>query len=93
MGSSTLKFKTTAQSVQQAHLIYTLNGNDRYEEWFQTSMQSAGADKFAISLPEGTTHYFINLIDENQFLVSYPSLKRLKRGQGSYTQIALKASR
>ena len=75
--------------VQQAHLIYTLNGNDRYEEWFQTSMQSAGAGKFAISLPEGTTHYFINLIDENQFLVSYPSLKRLKRDQYSFTPFAL----
>jgi hypothetical protein len=27
-----------------------------------------------VELPEGTTLYVINLIDENQFLVSYPDM-------------------
>jgi len=29
-------------------------------------------------LPAGATHYFINLIDENNFLVSYPDLADAK---------------
>lgn len=75
--------------VPQAQLIYTLNGGEKYEEWFRAVMQPSGDRAFTVQLPEGTTHYFVNLIDENQFLVSYPSLKSYKRGKTSYTDMAL----
>jgi len=41
-------------------------------------------------LPEGTTHYLFNLIDENNFLLSYPELddtdtaRKKKRKFSSY---------
>jgi hypothetical protein len=32
-------------------------------------------------LPEGTTHYVFNLIDENNFLVSYPDMVKPSRAK------------
>lgn len=60
--------------VVRANLIYTLNGHTRYEEWFRTSATLTGDGMVTAQLPKGTTHYFLNLIDENNFLVSYPEL-------------------
>jgi len=45
-------------------------------------------------LPAGTTHYFINLIDENNFLVSFPEIKNrkpTKKNKGKYSMDALTA--
>jgi hypothetical protein len=36
------------------------------------SANLVGENLIHAKIPEGTTHYFINLIDENSFLVSYP---------------------
>jgi hypothetical protein len=33
------------------------------------------------TLPAGTTHYFIYLIDEHSFLVSYPEVDEVKRSK------------
>ncbi len=30
--------------------------------------------KVSAQLPAGTTHYFINLVDENNFFVCYPAI-------------------
>jgi len=56
--------------AERAELIYTLNGDGSVnEEWF-----SAGAvlkdGRAEALIPEGSTHYLFNLIDENNFLVS-----------------------
>ena len=51
-------FKENGAKVTQADLIYTLNGGTTA----------------SIDLPARTTHYYINLVDENQFLVSYPDV-------------------
>ena len=79
--------------VQKAQLIYTLNGGHKYEEWFRALMQPSGDRAFTVQLPEGTTHYFVNLIDENQFLVSRPSLKDFKKNKTGYAQVALPAGK
>lgn len=65
-------YRENGAKVVRANLIYTLNGGHRYEEWFRTSAQLLPGKKVKAKLPEGTTHVFINLIDENNFLVSYP---------------------
>lgn len=56
-----------------ANLIYSLNGGDKYEEFFSSEAIISSSDhKIIARLPEGATHVFLNLIDQNNFLVSYP---------------------
>ncbi len=78
--------------VVQAHLLYTLNGGDKPEEWFRISADLTGNNTAEAILPEGTTHYLINLIDEHSFLVSYPQMKdskELKKSKGKHSDDAL----
>jgi len=73
-------FKENGAEVTQADLIYTLNGGEKYEEWFRMSADLSGGTTASVQLPAGTTHYYFNLVDENQFLVSYPEVKSSKTG-------------
>ena len=78
--------------VVTAHLLYTLNGGEKPEEWFQATANLTKNNTAEAMLPEGTTHYLINLIDENNFLVSYPEMKdakALKKSKGKYSDDAL----
>jgi hypothetical protein len=70
-------------------LLYTPNGGDQYEEWFRAPAKLTSATKGVAELPAGTTHCVINLIDENQFLVSYPEVG----GKGKTSEKALKMSK
>ena len=85
-GTVRVEYRENGAKVQRCQLIYTLNPGDEYEEWFRVIMKPAGKDVFTSQLPTGTTHFFINLIDENQFLVSYPEV--VARGK-SFTEAAL----
>ncbi|MDW5289686.1 sulfatase [Formosa sp. PL04] len=85
----TVVFKENGAKVVNANLIYTLNGGDRYEEWYQTPAE-VNVGEVNATLPKGTTHYVINLIDENNYLVSYPKMGEQKRGQKKYFTDALK---
>lgn len=67
-------FEENGAKVVRADLIYTLNGGERYEEWFRAPADITTSGSVAVTLPEGTTHYYLNLIDENQFLRSYPDV-------------------
>ena len=67
-------YEENGAKVVRAQLIYTLNGGHRYEEWFRTPAKLVSGNRVRAELPEGTTHYVINLIDENNFLVSYPDM-------------------
>ena len=67
-------FQENGAKVVRANLIYSQNGNARHEEWFRILATLAGSNTVTAELPEGTTHYIINLIDENDFLVSYPDV-------------------
>jgi len=60
--------------VVRANLIYTCNGGDHFEEWFRQPATLLPGGKVSAQLPQGTSHYLINLIDENNFLVSYPTM-------------------
>ncbi len=67
-------YQENGARITRANLIYTLNGKQRYEEWFRSSATVTDTHTVSAELPKGTTHYYINLIDENQFLVSYPEV-------------------
>ncbi|MDP6524375.1 MAG: sulfatase [Kiritimatiellia bacterium] len=67
-------YRQNGAKVVRANLIYTLNGGHRYEEWFRTPAALLPGMKVRAKLPKGTSHYFINLIDENNFLRSYPEV-------------------
>lgn len=67
-------YKENGAKVVRANLIYTKNGGDPYEEWFREPATLLPGGKASAKLPKGTTHYLINLIDENNFLVSYPEI-------------------
>lgn len=82
----TFTFEEHGAKVTQADLIYTLNGGERYEEWFRLPLTLKGTTQVTAELPDGTTHYYLNLVDENQFLRSYPEV--VAKGK-SYTASAL----
>ena len=67
-------YKKKGARVMEANLIYTTTGNKAPTEWFCEPAKALPGRKVAVTLPAGTTHYFINLIDENNFLVCYPDL-------------------
>jgi len=60
--------------VRLAQLIYTRNGGKKHEEWFREPATLAADGTVTARIPAGTTHYILNLIDENNFLVSYPKV-------------------
>ena len=82
-------FKENGAKVVSANLIYSNNGGTRYEEWFRLPIESLSDGKVSVQLPKGTTHYFLNLIDENDFLRSYPAVDKKKM---SYSKSAIKAN-
>lgn len=66
-----VSFKNNGAKVTKAELIYTTNGGIKGEIWFPVPMTLKG-NKASVTLPEGTTHYVFNLVDENNYLISYP---------------------
>jgi hypothetical protein len=69
-----------------------LNGGAQYEEWFRQPAELLPGAKVAAQLPTGATHYFINLIDENNFLKSYPEVMDMRgqaNGKNPYSTVAL----
>ena len=66
------KFSENGAKVIRGDLIYTPNGGVKYEEWYRIKGGNQNGNEISFDLPEGATHYFLNLIDENNFLVSYP---------------------
>jgi hypothetical protein len=66
-----ITYKNNGAKVTNAELIYTKNGGIKGEIWFPATMTLNG-NKASVPLPEGTTHYVFNLVDENNYLISYP---------------------
>ncbi|MFG0288248.1 MAG: sulfatase [Rhodopirellula sp. JB044] len=85
-------FEQNGAEVTRANLIYTENGGERYEEWYRLP-GGAHNGRAEFTLPEGTTHYVFNLIDENQFLVSFPAIPAANERTGKYSEYAIAASR
>ena len=89
-------FTENGAKVVKADLIYTLNGGDKPEEWFKISADLTSNNTAEAMLPKGTTHYVINLIDENNFLVGYPEIKddkTMKKGKKKHSDFALKPTK
>ena len=92
-------FEEHGAKVVRADLIYTLNGGERYEEWFRAPAMIESTTVAKATLPKGTTHYFLNLADENHFLRSYPEVTQKKSPfaasaiafDGQSTKTAMKA--
>ena len=86
-------YKEQGARVVNASLIYTKTGGTPRAEWFRRPARLQSGRQVAVTLPPGTTHYFINLVDEHNFLVSYPDLpetKERKKARINYADTALK---
>lgn len=77
----TISFKEKKAKVKQVSLIYsTQDKGIGYQEWFLKEMKIE-ADKASVQLPKGTKYFYVNLIDQNNFLVSYPKIPGSKKGE------------
>ncbi len=88
-------YEGNGAKVRRANLLYTLNGGSKDEEWFRMPAKIIDESMVSVVLPKGTTHYVINLIDENNFLVSYPELpdkKVLGKTATTYSDHALEGN-
>lgn len=94
-GEVIVKLKNNGADLSHANLIYTFNGGERYEEWFRLPNLTIKGDTVTAKIPAGTTHFFINLIDTNNFLVSYPELTpEMKLGKNKpFSTAALKVTK
>jgi len=82
--------------VTAGQLMYTTSGKEKREEWYRAPAEIKG-ERIHAKLPKGTTHYFFNLIDENNFLVSYPQPVDMltagaRKPKGAYSWEALEAN-
>ena len=88
-----LSYKNRGNAIKKAYLMYTLNGAKNSEEWYRMDA-TITPNKITAVLPKGTTHYIFNLIDDQDFLVSYPRMGQLgdfkKRGRYSEKAIPVK---
>ncbi|MGJ8677026.1 MAG: sulfatase [Akkermansiaceae bacterium] len=71
-----VSYITNGAEVSKANLIYTTMGKKSgYQEWFRMPMEiNTTKGKATVTLPKGSIYCFVNLIDENNFLVSYPEI-------------------
>ena len=90
------QLKNNGAEVVHADLIYSKNGGEKYEEWFRAPATLPNDGSVIAQLPKGTTHYYLNVIDENQFLRSYPEVLDSKQPSKSklknYAKRALQPS-
>jgi hypothetical protein len=76
-----VNYQENGNKIVATHLIYTTNGGQQYEEWYRNDAIVEG-NIVKATLPEGTTHYTFNLVDEHQFLVSYPHMGGMNSYKG-----------
>jgi arylsulfatase A-like enzyme len=67
----TATFQENGAQVVRADVIYAIHGGERAEEWFRASGKIENR-VIKATLPPEATHAYINLVDENNFLVSHP---------------------
>jgi len=87
--SIVVSYRKKGANIRYADLIYTPNEG---REWLLAS-GDVSPDEVVYKLPSGTTHYFINLVDENNFLTIYPPIDdtTLKKENLSLIDAALSA--
>jgi uncharacterized sulfatase len=67
------QFQEKGARVVKGQIVYTLNGAMQSEEWFIVPAEIKESRIIGL-IPKDSTHYVFNLIDENNFLVSYPEM-------------------
>ena len=67
----TATFQENGARVVRADVIYAIHPGEKTEEWFRAFGEIDNGVVKAI-LPPEATHAYINLVDENHFLVSHP---------------------
>ena len=75
----------------KSKILFQLRSVQHQEVFTDETMRTKRLDYTRVvtaKLPEGTTHYLINLIDENNFLRSYPEVTRIKDGK-NYSEQAI----
>ena len=88
------EFKSNGSEIVRAQIAYTLNGGHKSEEWYITEAKIKG-NRVTGNLPMKTSHYVFNLIDEHNFLISYPEMPDMlnggnRKGKIPYSQKAFK---
>ena len=80
-------YELNGAGIAYADLIYTPNDG---REWLRASGHAKGA-KAIFDLPRGTSHYFINLVDENNFIAIYPPIDRprMQREKLEFKDVAI----
>jgi arylsulfatase A-like enzyme len=76
-----LRYQENGAKLVSAKVIYSLNGDSEDSEWFPLEAKMIPASgknpaKVEATLPAKTTHYLYNLVDENNFMVSFPQLNK-----------------
>jgi arylsulfatase A-like enzyme len=66
------RFKENGSKVVRADLIYATGGGTIAEEWFRAPAEIGNDGQVLAAVPAGATHCYLNLVDENNFLVSHP---------------------
>jgi uncharacterized sulfatase len=81
-------FKENGAHVVRADVIYAIHGGDKAEEWFRAS---AKIDNKVVeaTLPPEATHAYINLVDENNFLLSHPKPVQAPDQSNTYANSAI----
>ena len=88
------KFEEHGAKAVRAQLMFTTLGGDPNEEWFPAPAVIENGSVVA-TLPAETTHYIFNVVDENNYLVSYPSVNSQVhyKSKHQYSEEALSAVR
>jgi arylsulfatase A-like enzyme len=74
-GQVGLAYRNNGAELEHADLIYTPNDG---REWLRISGEIKENDRVLFDLPSGATHYFVNLVDVNNFMVIHPAIDRVK---------------
>ena len=77
-GQVGVAYRNNGADLVHADLIYTPNNG---REWLRASGAIKANDRVLFDLPKGTTHYFVNLVDANNFIVIHPAIDRAQMRQ------------
>ena len=89
-GYAVLTYEHRGSGVTRAHLVYTENGGEKYEEWFRADADiHAAQGKIRAKIPAGATHYVFSMEDENGFHVGYPDLYEGKKDRKFLSESAI----
>ena len=88
----TATFQEHGARVVRADVIYAIHGGEHAEEWFR-AVGEIDNGVVKATLPPEATHAYINLVDENNFLVSHPKPVPAAEKGNTYASAAIPLGR